>query len=274
MTRPALRRWAAPLASVGVHAAVVVAWWLATPAGRSDWFQVGQLDRIVSPPIVLSDWAPPSRPAPAHRTGPAVSRRTIPEEHPAAVDAPQSGPAPVAAELPTADAPVNSPPLPIERQAGESRLWVRPLTPEQLSALHRLRLNSAGLADSAIRAMVQVYLDSMAAEAARQPGPPSWTGTIAGAKFGLDSRYVYVAGLRIPSILLALLPIPATGNQSHAFDRSGALSEDLKRAEVRAAIQDDFKAAVVELRTSTELEHRLRTVPGSAPEEAPITGSP
>jgi hypothetical protein len=137
-----------------------------------------------------------------------------------------------------------------------------------------LRLNSAGLADSAIRAMVQVYLDSMAAEAARQPGPPSWTGTIAGAKFGLDSRYVYVAGLRIPSILLALLPIPATGNQSHAFDRSGALSEDLKRAEVRAAIQDDFKAAVVELRTSTEVEHRLRTVPGSAPEEAPITGSP
>jgi hypothetical protein len=142
--------------------------------------------------------------------------------------------------------------------------------------LHRLRLNAAELADSAVRATVQAYLDSMAVVAAGQPGPPSWTGTIAGAKFGLDSRFIYLAGLRIPSVLLALLPMPAAGNQSHAFDRSGALVDDLRRAAARSAIRDDFKAAVVELRARTELDHRLRMAQGqeAAPEEGPITGSP
>ncbi|HTO73846.1 MAG TPA: hypothetical protein VMJ30_08500, partial [Gemmatimonadales bacterium] len=86
-------------------------------------------------------------------------------------------------------------PVALHRDFGDTRLWVRPLGPEQLAAIHRVARTTAQLADSVSRAVVQAYLDSMAIEAQRGPKPPSWVGSIAGARFGLDSRYVYVAGL-------------------------------------------------------------------------------
>lgn len=164
---------------------------------------------------------------------------------------------------------------PIRRSLGGGRLWVRPLGPEQLALIHRVQRTTAELADSVVTALVQAYLDSLALVAASEPGPPSWTGTIAGGKFGLDARFVYLAGFRIPTVLLSLLPIPATGNQSRSFDRSGGMFEDLKRSAIRAATLDDFKAAVRELRAQSELEHRLREAQRSlpAPEEGPTLGS-
>ena len=150
---------------------------------------------------------------------------------------------------------------------------MRPLGPEQLAAIHRVARTTAQLADSVSRAVVQAYLDSMAIEAQRGPKPPSWVGSIAGARFGLDSRYVYVAGLKIPTILLGLLPISGGYNQSKAFDRSDQLYDDLRRAAARSATLDDFKAAVRELRVQSEEKHQLdQAVREGRPEEAPGIG--
>ena len=41
--------------------------------------------------------------------------------------------------------------------------------------------------------------------------PPSWTTKIAGKTFGIDQNYIYFAGLKIPSAILAL-PLPTMSN--------------------------------------------------------------
>ena len=88
----------------------------------------------------------------------------------------------------------------------------------------------AELVDSAVNAIVQAYLDSIAADpSARKAGLPSWTADVAGKKFGLDSSNIYIAGLKIPAAVLALLPIPA-GNidQNRAYNHLMAMRADLQ----------------------------------------------
>jgi hypothetical protein len=80
---------------------------------------------------------------------------------------------------------------------------------------------------------------------------------VAGTKFGLDSKYLYIAGLRIPAAVLALLPIPATGNELRAFDRSGQMYEDLHRAARRAENVAEFKDAIREIRERREREREF-----------------
>jgi hypothetical protein len=156
---------------------------------------------------------------------------------------------------------------------GDGRLWVRPLPLPPRALARRLQPSHIELVDSAVTAIVQQYLDSIA----REPGAdrvslPDWTTTIAGSKFGLDSRNIYIAGLKIPAAVLALLPIPAGGNQQSALDHNGQwIAEDLRRAAQRATTLDDFKRAVRELRSEKkrqkELEQAQRERPDSAGSE-------
>ena len=155
--------------------------------------------------------------------------------------------------------------------AGDGRLWVRPLPmpPRDLAA--RLAPSHVELVDSAVTAIVQAYLDSIA----REPGAdrvalPDWTTTIDGRKFGLDSRNIYIAGLKIPAVVLALLPLPASGNQRNALDHSGQwIAEDLRRAAQRATSLEEFKRAVRDLRLEKQrqkdLERAQRELPDSTP---------
>ena len=129
-----------------------------------------------------------------------------------------------------------------------------PLPPRALA--ERLEPSHIQLVDSAVTAIVQGYLDSIAREPGADHVPlPDWTTEVEGLKFGLDSRNIYIAGLRIPSVVLALLPIPASGNQSKALDKNGAwIAEDLRGAASRAADLDDFKQAIRELRERKQWE--------------------
>jgi hypothetical protein len=113
--------------------------------------------------------------------------------------------------------------------------------------------------DSAVNAIVQQYLDSIAREpGADQVRLPDWTTEVAGSKFGLDSRNIYIAGLKIPAAVLALLPIPASGNQQNALNHNGEwIAEDLRRAAVRATSLDDFKRAVRNLRIEKQRQKDL-----------------
>ncbi len=53
---------------------------------------------------------------------------------------------------------------------------------------------------------------------------PSWTTEVAGKKFGIDGKNIYVAGLKIPATVLALLPISG-GNidQNRAYNHLMAM---------------------------------------------------
>jgi hypothetical protein len=147
------------------------------------------------------------------------------------------------------------------------RLWVRPLPLPPRELARRLTRSHTELVDSAVTEVVQAFLDSIARDPASQGVRlPSWTTTVAGTKFGLDSKYLYIAGLRIPAAVLALLPIPSMGNELHAFDRSGEMYEDLRRAAQRSDNVAEFKDAIREIRERSEREREFQRNQRSDPD--------
>jgi hypothetical protein len=156
----------------------------------------------------------------------------------------------------------------------EGRLWVRPLPLPPRELAERLSQSRAELVDSAVSQIVQAYLDSIASDpASRNVGLPSWTTEVAGRKFGLDSKNIYIAGLKIPAAVLALLPIPG-GNidQNRAYNRLMDLRGDLLYAARRAETLEEFKEVIREIRLRKEREREFeknqRTAP---PPETPAT---
>jgi len=109
--------------------------------------------------------------------------------------------------------------------------------------------------------------------ASRNQGMPSWTTQIAGKKFGLDGKNIYIAGLKIPAAVLALLPIPV-GNidQNRAYNHLMDLRGDLMYAAQRAQNMEEFKTMIREMRERKEREREFqknqRTAP---PPKEPLT---
>jgi len=160
---------------------------------------------------------------------------------------------------------------------GEGKLWVRPLPapPRELAeAITRTHLQ---LVDSAVSAIVQEYIDSvLSAPSAPGAAPPSWTTKIFGKTFGIDSKYIYLGGLKIPSAVLALLPIKGGGASMEYSQatRLAAIREDLAYAAQRAQTMEDFKRAVRELRAERERRHQLEENQKKKPAPADTTKKP
>jgi hypothetical protein len=149
----------------------------------------------------------------------------------------------------------------------QGRLWVRPLPLPPRELAQRLSRHHAELVDSAVTAIVQAYLDSIANDpASRNVGLPSWTKEIAGKKFGIDSKNIYIAGLKIPAAVLALLPIPA-GNidQNRAYNHLMDMRADLQYAAQRAANMEEFKEAIRQIRLRKQREEEFRRNQRTAP---------
>ena len=156
----------------------------------------------------------------------------------------------------------------------DGRLWVRPLPLPPKDLAQRLSRNHAQLVDSAVTAIVQAYLDSIASEpASRGQTLPSWTTQVAGKKFGIDSKNIYIAGLKIPAAVLALLPIGG-GNidQNRAYNHLMDMRADLQYAAQRAENLEEFKLMIREMRLrkerEREFEQNQRTAP---PPQEPAT---
>lgn len=179
-----------------------------------------------------------------------------------------TGAAPAAARRPAAIGRIGP-------DLAEGRLWVRPLPLPPRELAERLsRKKHVELVDSAVTAIVQGYLDSIAADpSARQAGLPSWTTNVAGTKFGLDSSNIYIAGLKIPAAVLALLPIPG-GNidQNRAYNHLMSMRADLQHAAQRSQNLQEFKDMIRDMRLrkerQEEFERNQRTAP---PPEEPST---
>jgi hypothetical protein len=157
----------------------------------------------------------------------------------------------------------------------DGRLWVRPLPLPPKELAQRLSKSHVALVDSAVTAIVQGYLDSIANDpASRGQALPSWTKEIAGKKYGIDSKSIYIAGLKIPAAVLALLPIPA-GNidQNRAYNHLMDLRSDLQYAAQRAENLEEFKAMIREMRLrkehEREFERNQRTAPPPADTATP-----
>ena len=149
----------------------------------------------------------------------------------------------------------------------QGRLWVRPLPLPPKELAQRLTKSHAQLVDSAVTAIVQAYLDSIANDpASRDATLPSWTKEIAGRKFGIDSKNIYIAGLKIPAAVLALLPIPA-GNidQNRAYNHLMDMRADLEYAAQRSANMEEFKQTIREIRLRKQREEEFQRNQRTAP---------
>jgi hypothetical protein len=187
---------------------------------------------------------------------------------------PPSRPEPVLADTGSAPPQARSSLGRIRPGLADGKLWVRPLPLPPRELAQRLSKSRAELVDSAVTVIVQAYLDSIANDpATRNQGLPSWTTEIAGKKFGIDSKNIYIAGLKIPAAVLALLPIPA-GNidQNRAYSHLMDLRADLLYAAQRAETMEEFKQVIHEIRMRKEREREFeknqRTAP---PPEKPLT---
>lgn len=209
--------------------------------------------------------------------GPGERPRLLPPVPPIVVDsAIARPPEPVPAQREESLGTPRSPAGRIGPGLATGRLWVRPLPLPPKELAQRLQKSHIELVDSAVTAVIQAYLDSIA----REPGAdrvklPDWTTEVNGAKFGLDSRNIYIAGLKIPAAVLALLPIPSGGNQSRALDHHGQwIAEDLRRAASRAATLDEFKQAVRELRQQKQWEKDLQRAQRQSPSDTTTLPKP
>ena len=206
------------------------------------------------------------------RSEPRPARPEMPDRRAVPVLPEPSRPDPSVADT-GGEAP-QAPPGRIGPGLAEGRLWVRPLPLPPRELAQRLSKSRAELVDSAVTAIVQQYLDSIASDpASKNQGLPSWTTEVAGRKFGLDSKNIYIAGLKIPAAVLALLPIPA-GNidQNRAYNHLMDIRADLQYAAQRAETMEEFKQVIKEIRQRKEREREFeknqRTAP---PPEEPLT---
>jgi hypothetical protein len=289
--RPAPRRpwpWIAVLASVVVHSLLLLGW----VGGRIP--SLPKLPRqliVLSPPSegheqVTMRYRLPEAAAPRTGRAPADNRRGTPGRRAVRPELPGRSKAvtvlperrPERARVDTGSTPRPRPqPQTLLGRIGpglaDGKLWVRPLPLPPRELAQRLSRTRAELVDSAVTSIVQAYLDSIANEPAnKNQGLPSWTTEIAGKKFGLDSKNIYIAGLKIPAAVLALLPI-GSGNidQNRAYNHFMDLRADLLYAAQRAQTLEEFKQVIREIRQRKEREREFeknqRTAP--PPEEPP-----
>jgi hypothetical protein len=268
-------------ASVGLHLALVVL----IGAGARSFVDRGEVQRVLLLPAPQGGVREEAMPAFAGiRSAPRASRpaggptgAAVETVAPVAGAAPSpSDSAPALAEAPTDPRDVRGERrLPPALASGQ--LWVRPLPAAPQELAQRLQRTHEELADSAVTATVQAYLDSVA----REPGAgdvalPDWTTEVGGRKFGLDDKYIYVAGIRIPAVLLALLPLPAAGNydRNQAYNRLMDIRRDIYQAAARADNTAEFKRYVKEIRERKERERQFREAQRQAPDSAPAAPQP
>jgi hypothetical protein len=115
--------------------------------------------------------------------------------------------------------------------------------------------------DSIATVWIAQYWDSVAraqALAAGRRDPTDWTTRRGDNTYGMDSKFIYFGKFRLPTMLLALLPINMQTNPT-AMQRNRVL--DQLRADImyhanRAQSQADFDAAVKALRERKERERQ------------------
>jgi hypothetical protein len=112
--------------------------------------------------------------------------------------------------------------------------------------------------DSVLMARLQPHLDSMQAIAEHQGrAPGDWTFNKGGKKWGMDPKNIYIGDHKIPTAILALLPLnkganPITSNENKMFQEEHELIAHNAQA---AMNEEEFNAAVKAIRERKQREH-------------------
>ena len=202
--------------------------------------------------------------------GPTIqSTRREPEPPPAAPPPPPAAPVPAdtGVTMPAYDPNANRiVPAP---QVGDGRLWVSPRPGLPAAVAEAIYGDTAAQHIAAIdrlKAMVDT-LNQVIDQEQRERRRPSWTagGTPGNPTWGIDSQYIHIAGIKIPTTVLASLGyITLKGGRSLLpqgnFDEElrnrqlGDMRADLLRAADRAQTLQQFRRYVRELRERKQAE--------------------
>lgn len=248
-------------ASVAFHAIVIAA------VATISWRAVPHVTflNLASPQEVDLPELPPSGTAAGRPSRPGGGNGERPKTVPVPVPVVQSTPVPTPTVAPvdTATAAKPAPPGPPGPALGDGKLWAapRPALPSDVAAaLYEGRHKHPTVADSVVTQRLKAMVDSvnrLIDQEQRAHRSPVWTGDIGGKKFGLDSSGIYVAGVKIPTAVLAALgsALPR-GNFDLALqnERTAELSADLLEAARRAQNTAQFKLYVAEIRARKQAE--------------------
>ncbi len=109
-------------------------------------------------------------------------------------------------------------------------LWVQPThivrdLDEALDAISRM-----GGIDQLVANKILAFLDTLARDSFAIASAPSWTTEIDGQTFGIDGKWVHLGPIKIPTMLLALLPMPQ-GNieQSRSYAQLQRMRNEVLR---------------------------------------------
>ena len=122
-----------------------------------------------------------------------------------------------------------------------------------------------------LRAMVD-SLNQVLDAAQRERRTPSWVATVEGTKFGIDSQYIHVAGIKIPTAALALLPISLPqGNYDEGLRARHLedMRQDLLQAARRTETLRQFRQYVRELRARKQAERDAERARGDTAKAVP-----
>jgi hypothetical protein len=133
----------------------------------------------------------------------------------------------------------------------DPRLWVAP------GPFVPVPKTMAQKTDSIVRDLFGVYVDSVRVaqeHAGRAPG--DWTVEKGGQKWGVDPKWVHLGKVKIPTAVLAMLPLNAQGNPAE-IDRQRAQAyrrQDINFQAHRAVNEDEFRRAVKRIRERKDRE--------------------
>lgn len=135
----------------------------------------------------------------------------------------------------------------------DSRVWA---TPGDWIALPK---SQRQVVDSVIDVAVGAYIDSVAVAAAnkgREPG--DWTVGKGDTKWGVDPKWIHFGKVKVPTALLAFLPVNAQANPSFNMRERAAVRWDIDYHAQRAVTEDEFRKSVKRIRERMERERAAR----------------
>jgi hypothetical protein len=117
--------------------------------------------------------------------------------------------------------------------------------------------------DSVIASRIQEFQDSIRIADGSKRDPTDWTFEKGGQKWGMDSKYIRLGPLSIPTALLGLLPMNNAALQGNVFAaerarQQNAWSREIAEQAQRAMNEDEFRTAVKRLRERKERERQAK----------------
>jgi hypothetical protein len=200
-------------------------------------------------------------PRPGRNGGDNISKRaseipipTAPTEIPTTITPPPKGP-PVAADQPSSGPLIGGGGQlkGIQPRYEDPRVWVSPGTIASAPKTASERLDSVIVAD------IGAHNDSIRiANGGSKRDPGDWTVERGGKKYGIDSRYIRLGPVSIPTAVLAMLPLNITGNPT-TYERNKTLTshhDEIFEQAQRGMNNADFEKAVRSIRERKERERR------------------